>query len=144
MATPIDPTLLPAQRLSQALSALAKGLTLISESDYPYHAFSAKFEKEAEISEDSLMQALRIGKRYHIDIFDDIEGFFSLYLDSEQGYSPEYRAQYELLRRAMMSTLTDIRYAFVRGENVVKVRFFLFGRVPDGNLSGLRSISIET
>jgi hypothetical protein len=144
MANPVDPTLLPAQRLSHALSMLANGLTHLSESDYPYHAFSAKLEKDTEISPDTLKMALGIGKRYHIDLFDNIEGFFSRYLDPESGYSLEYRTQYELLYRAMKGTLTDIRYAYVRAENVVKVRFFLFGRVPNGHLSGLRSFSIET
>jgi hypothetical protein len=33
---------------------------------------------------------------------------------------------------------------YVPGKNVVKVRFFLIGRMEDGNLSGLRSMAIQT
>jgi hypothetical protein len=46
-----------AQRLSQALNIPAKGLAFVSESDYPYY----------------------------IDLFDDLQGFFSNYQDPAQG-----------------------------------------------------------
>ena len=44
----------------------------------------------------------------------------------------------------MRGSLGSLRRAFVRGDGVVEVPFFLFGRLAGGPLIGLRSIAIET
>jgi hypothetical protein len=44
----------------------------------------------------------------------------------------------------MRRSLSGLTQAFVRGENVVEVPVFLFGRLAGGPLVGLRSIAIET
>ena len=44
----------------------------------------------------------------------------------------------------MHRTLGSLRRAFVRGDGIVEVPFFLFGRLDGGPLVGLRSIAIET
>ena len=44
----------------------------------------------------------------------------------------------------MRRTLGSLHQAFVRGEGIVEVPFFLFGRLSGGPLVGLQSIAIET
>ena len=44
----------------------------------------------------------------------------------------------------MDATLTQVSRIWVGGENVVHVRVYLVGRMDDGNLAGLSSVSIET
>jgi hypothetical protein len=44
----------------------------------------------------------------------------------------------------MDRSLGTLRRAFVRGDGVVEVPFFLFGRFASGPLVGLRSIAVET
>ena len=44
----------------------------------------------------------------------------------------------------MGRSLGSLRQTFVRGDGVVEVPFFLFGRLVGGPLIGLRSVAIET
>ena len=44
----------------------------------------------------------------------------------------------------MRRSLTGVEAGFVRGDGVVEVPFFLFGRLAGGPLVGLRSTAIET
>ena len=48
------------------------------------------------------------------------------------------------LELVMRRSLGSLRQAFVRGDGVVEVPFFLFGRLSGGPLVGLRSLAIET
>ena len=51
---------------------------------------------------------------------------------------------FAVLETVMRRTLGSLHQAFVRGDGVVEVPFFLFGRLRGGPLVGLRSIAIET
>ncbi len=51
---------------------------------------------------------------------------------------------FAVLENVMRRTLGSLKQAFVRGEGVVEVPFFLFGRLSGGPLVGLQSIAIET
>jgi hypothetical protein len=131
-----------AVNLSKAFQALASDVYLVSESDYGYKAFAAVMPKETELDEESFRAALKIGSRYKIDM-RSADDFFEQYKDASN-YEAETVAAYTLLEKVMRDTLSDLRTVYVRGENVVNVRFFLFGRTDDGSLAGLKSTSIET
>ena len=49
-----------------------------------------------------------------------------------------------MLEHVMRRSLSGLTQVFVRGDGVVEVPFFLFGRLASGPLVGLRSIAIET
>ena len=51
---------------------------------------------------------------------------------------------FSVLEVVMRRTLGTLKQAFVRGDGVVEVPFFVFGRLAGGPLVGLRSIAIET
>ncbi|MEA2172584.1 MAG: Nuclease inhibitor-like protein [Blastocatellia bacterium] len=131
-----------AVNLSKAFQALASDVYLVSESDYGYKAFAAAMPKETGLDEESFRAALKIGSRYTIDM-RPADDFFEQYKDAGNN-EEDTVAAYTLLEKVMRDTLSDLRTVYVRGENVVNVRFFLFGRTDDGSLAGLKSTSIET
>jgi Nuclease A inhibitor-like protein len=133
---------LPA-KLATAYEAIATGLTLPSEGDYPYKAFYAPLAKPVPLTADSFRAAVGIGHRYKLDIRSAVE-FFRNRQDPDIDELEEMRRAYALLERVMRATLSDRRVIYVRGTNVVHVRFYLVGRLEDGSLVGLKSVAIET
>ena len=131
-----------AQRFAKALQALAKDLTLMSESTYPYKAFFAAVPRSTPVSAETFRAAMGIGRRYTIDM-SPAGKFFQQYQDPDYS-DPDGVAAYALLEKVMKAVLTDHKVVYVRGKNVVNVRFYLFGRMEDGNLAGLTSTAIET
>lgn len=140
MAQPV-PILAP--NLARALSSLARGMTYPSESDYPFEPFWADIPGGEPLTPESFRAAAGIGRRYEIrfrpaqDTFDRLIGMWT-------DENPEYVAVFTMLATLMGAAMTDLTDAHVGGEGIVRVRIFLFGRLPDGRLAGLRSISIET
>lgn len=132
----------PVVNLSKALQALAADIYLMSESDYSYKAFSAPMPKDTELTDESFRAALKIGSRYQIDM-DSADSFFQDN-QTEGDREADWIAAHALLEKVMRATLSDLTTVYVRGENVVNVRFYLFGRAEDANLAGLKSTSIET
>ena len=127
-----------AAKLARALQALATDLTFISESDYPYKAFSAEMPRTTALTAESFRAAVGIGRRFTIDM-NSAEAFFQQYQDPQDRDPQEVKA-YILLEKVMQATLADLHVIYVRGKNVVQVRFYLFGRLEDGSLSGLVSL----
>lgn len=132
---------LPA-KLATAYEAIATGLTLPSESDYPYKAFYAPLAKPVALTAESFRAAVGIGHRYKLDIWSATEFFRNRQNPDMAG--PEEMPAYALLERVMRATLSERRVIYVRGTNVVRVRFYLVGRLNDGSLVGLKSLAIET
>lgn len=131
-----------APKLARALAALAQGVSLISESERPYRAFSASLPRTTGLTEESFRAAVQIGPRYRID-GRAADAFFRQNQDPTQ-FDASWVQTHALLEKVMKATLSDRRVVYVRGTNVVRVRFYLFGRLDDGNLAGLRSTAIET
>jgi len=67
------------------------------------------------------------------------EAFFQQY-QGPQDRDPQEVKAYTLLEKVMQAALADLHVIYVRGKNVVQVRFYLFGRIEDGSLSGLVSL----
>ena len=128
--------------LARAYAGLAKGLTLVSESDYPYRAWSGALAPDAPLTRETLRPLLRIGPRYEPSLVP-AAGFFERN-QSPDSHEPDIAARYRLLQQVMDATLTELQAIYVRGPRVVRVRFFLLGRAADGSLAGLRSLAIET
>jgi hypothetical protein len=131
-----------AAKLAKAFQALATDLTLVSESDYPYKAFSAAMPQTTALTAESFRAAVGIGRRFTIDL-RPADDFFQQYEDP-QDKEPEEVKTYALLEKIMKTTLSGLQIVYVGGENVVRVRFYLFGRLEDGSIAGLRSVAIET
>ena len=147
------PTL--AANLARALSSLTRGMTYPSESDYPFEPFCAELPVDEPLSPESFRKAARIARRYDITVDparDTLERLISMWQEvideppriGESNEYSEYVVIFRTLAVIMEATMTDLTYAHVGGEDIVRARIFLFGRLPDGRLAGLRSISIET
>jgi Nuclease A inhibitor-like protein len=134
----------PGYLLSRALQTLATGLTLGlgSESDYPFKAFCAPLPKSLPLNAETFRAAAGIGHTFKLDVSPASE-FFKISEEPDQN-SSEKVAAYKLLGKVMRVSLKNLTMIYVRGDNVVEVRFYLVGRLAAGSLVGLRSISVET
>jgi hypothetical protein len=130
-----------AQRLSLSFATLMVGQTHRSESDYPYDPFWAE---------------MPVGTRLTPETFRDVLGFETpreivmRSMPRPEGpsgtsYEDLLAAElYDTLVAQMRATLGRLTQVLARGEGIVQVPYFLFGRLNGGNLVGLRSISVET
>ncbi|QSQ22733.1 hypothetical protein JY651_47845 [Pyxidicoccus parkwayensis] len=126
--------------LARAFSALMDDqFNPMSESDDVFTPFSADLAATEPINADTLRAALGIGSRYRLDL-ESGDFFF----DRAPDDAPGPYSVFMLLQGMMEAVLTDLTLLFVRGEGVVRVRTFLFGRLPDGTLVGLRTTTTET
>lgn len=140
-ATPAAPGV-PARHLAAALQALASGLpNPWDESTDYFHSFAAVMPAATELSADSFRRALGIGARYHIDLSSADSRLTQI---TEADWGAEIAGGFRQLHAVMRATLDNRSIAFARGNGVVRVRVWLFGRTEDGTLVGLRSISTET
>ena len=147
------PTL--AANMARALSSLTRGVTYPSESDYPFEPFWAELPVEEPLTRDSFRKASRVSRRYEIvlepanDTLERLSRMWQEMIDETDstGGSTEYAeyvAIFRMLAIVMEAAMTDLTYAHAGGQDIVRARIFLFGRLPGGRLAGLRSISIET
>ncbi len=144
-----------AANLARALSSLTRGMTYPSESDYPFEPFSAELPVEESLTPDSFRKAARISRRYEITLDpanDTLERLIRMWqevIDETDGTGgsheyAEHVAIFRMLAIVMEAAMTDLTFAHAGGEDIVRARIFLFGRLAGGRLAGLRSISIET
>jgi hypothetical protein len=132
-----------AAKLATALYALARGLpNPASGSDDFFRPFVAAMSPETQLDPGAFQRALKIGSRYHVDL-SAADALLSGAEDPEN-WGEEIAGGFRLLERVMRATLSELSVAHARGEGVVRVRMWLFGRSAEGTLIGLRSTSTET
>jgi hypothetical protein len=97
---------------------------------------------KTQLDSTTFQRALKIGSRYRVDL-SSADALLSGAEDPEN-WGKEIAEGFRLLERVMRATLSELSVAFARGEGVVRVRMWLFGRSDEGTLIGLRSTSTET
>ncbi len=141
----IDPTVAfdhgVAHRLALSLATLVVGQTLTSESDVPFEPFTGPFDVGARVTPATFAAALGFGPDRRA-VFDPAARFFERATASTDDVGA--RQVFAVLEHVMRRSLTGLTEVFVRGDDVVAVPFFLFGRLAGGPLVGLRSTAIET
>lgn len=137
-----------AERFAKALEIIATDLLLISESDDTYKAFSAPMPKTTELTPENFLAVAGLRPTYK-KVFEPYGGakmFFRDCRDREEPNSEEIAA-YRLLEKVMNAGLSEQTVYYVSSDDMEEkpeVHFFVFGRMKDGNLAGLRAISIQT
>ena len=133
-----------AHRLALALAVLITDQQLTSESDVPFEPFTAAFGVDQRVTAASFRVALGFDDSRQVSL-DVADPFFERAISSarEAGDARGEQA-YAVLEHTMRRTLGRLRQARVRGDGIVEVPFFLFGRLVGGPLVGLRSVAIET
>jgi hypothetical protein len=132
-----------ASKLAKALHALAGDLSNpADESTDFFHPFVAPLSPDIKLDAAAFQRALKIGGRYKVDL-SSADDLLSGAEDADNS-GEETAAGFRLLEKVMRATLSDLSVAFARGNNVVRVRMWLFGRSEDGSLVGLRSMTTET
>jgi hypothetical protein len=146
--TGIDPELAyrtgMAHRLALSFATLVVDQALLSESDVPFEPFTAPFGIDQRLTASSFREALGFESTRTVDM-SSASRFFEQVADNARD-SGDRRAEqvFAMLELVMRGALGTLRRAFVRGDGVVEVPFFLFGRLSGGPLVGLRSLAIET
>jgi hypothetical protein len=133
-----------AVRLAGALQALASGLpNPWDESTDYFHRFVAVMRADTALDPESFRMAVGVGARYRIALSPADDRLARL-ADAEDEWGADIAGGFRQLHAVMRATLRDRSVAFARGNGVVRVRLWLFGRSDNGTLVGLRSISTET
>jgi len=133
-----------AARLAAALSALARGLpNPWDESTDFFHPFTAILPARSKLDAETLRGALAIGARYDIKL-SSAEAVLTELGNAQADWGDDIAGGFRQLAQVMRATLSELSLAFARGNGVIRVRVWLFGRTADGALVGLRSISTET
>lgn len=130
-----------AHRLALGLATLVVGQTLPSESDVPFEPFTAALDRTTRVTVASFREAFRFGPDRDVVISSGAR-FFERMAGSVE--DPGAQQVFAVLEHVMRRSLTGVKQVFVRGDGVVEVPFFLFGRLAAGPLVGLRSTAIET
>jgi hypothetical protein len=130
-----------AHRLALALATLVVGQTLPSESDVPFEPFTLAFDRDTTVTAASFGRALGAGPGREVVISPAARFFERLATSTDD---PGAQQVFAVLEHVMRRSLTGLKQVFVRGEGVVEVPFFVFGRLAGGPLVGLRSTAIET
>jgi hypothetical protein len=140
-----QPTAIPASAkvLAKALQTLATGLTLPSESDFPYKAFVAPLAPTILLTAKTFSIAARLKPKYNAPLLTSAAAFFKQN-QTPDAQEPERIQAYRQLEKVMKATLRKLTVVYARGTDVVEVPFFVFGRTEDGFLVGLKSTAIET
>jgi hypothetical protein len=141
----IDPVLAfnhgVAHRLSLALATLVAAETLTSESDVPFEPFTAAFEVGTKVTSPTFKAALGFDPSRHA-VLGPASTFFANAAAATD--DPGTQQVFAVLERVMRRSLSGLAQVFVRGDGIVEVPFFLFGRLAGGPLVGLRSTAVET
>ena len=130
-----------AHRLSLALATLVVGQTLTSESDVPFEPFTAAFDVGTKVTATSFKAALGFDAGRQV-VFGSAAGFFESAAAATD--DPGTQQVFAVVEHVMRRSLSGLTQAHVRGEGIVEVPFFLFGRLAGGPLVGLSSTAVET
>jgi Nuclease A inhibitor-like protein len=133
-----------ANRLALALATLVVDQMLTSESDRPFEPFTAAFAVGRRVTARALLEALRFEPTRRADV-SSATGFFErARATAAEAGDRQGELALAVLETTMRRTLGPIHQLYVRGDGVVEVPFYVFGRLAGGPLVGLRSIAIET
>jgi hypothetical protein len=133
-----------AHRLALASAMSVTDQQLASESDVPFEPFTVAFDADQRVTAASFRDALGFDDSRQV-VIASADSFFERAIASarEAGDARSEQA-FAVLEHTMRRALGRLRQARVRGDAIVAVPFFLFGRLGGGPLVGLRSVAIET
>jgi Nuclease A inhibitor-like protein len=133
-----------AHRLALSLATLVVDQTLLSESDVPFEPFAAAFAVDQRLGINSFREALGFESTRRVDMSPASDFFERVTAIAQESGDRRAEQVFATLELVMRGSLRSLHQAFVRGDGVVAVPFFLFGRLNGGPLVGLRSVAIET
>jgi len=133
-----------AHDLALSLTTLVVGQSLLSESDMPFEPFTAAFDVDRRVTASAFREALGFEPTRTVDISPAATFFEQAVNKARENGDRRAEQVFATLELVMGRSLGTLRRAFVRGDGVVEVPFYLFGRLAGGPLVGLRSLAIET
>jgi hypothetical protein len=146
-ATPapqLEPTASPeAIRLARSFQALADQLpNPWDESTDYFAAFAAGLAAETPLDGEAFRRAAGVAASFQIDLSPASAKLAAQ--GAQDSWGKDVAGKFRALEQAMTAALGELWLAHARGDGVIRVRMWLFGRGRDGALIGLHSISTET
>ncbi|MEO7734282.1 MAG: hypothetical protein ABIY55_25215 [Kofleriaceae bacterium] len=147
-AAPLAPQLEPsaspeAIRLATSFQALADQLpNPWDESTDYFAAFAAGLAVGTALDGESFRRAAGVAAHYQIDLSPASARLAAQ--GAQDSWGKDLADKFRALEQAMTAALGELWLAHARGDGVIRVRMWLFGRGADGALIGLHSISTET
>ena len=133
-----------AHRFALSLATLVVDQALLSESDVPFAPFTADFAVDRRLTANAFREAVGFDSTRRVDMSPASTFFDRAVAAARENGDGRGEQVFSVLEVVMRRTLGTLKQAFVRGEGVVEVPFFVFGQLASGPLVGLRSIAIET
>ena len=133
-----------ANRFALSLATLVVDQALLSESDVPFEPFTAAFTVNRRLTANAFREAVGFDTTRRVDLGAASTFFERVAATARESGDTRAEQVFAVLEAMMGRTLGALHQAFVRGDGVVEVPFFLFGRLKGGPLVGLKSIAIET
>ena len=144
LAPQLEPSASPeAIRLATSFQALADQLpNPWDESTDYFAAFAAGLAAETALDGESFRRAAGLAAHYRIDLSPASAKLAAQ--GTQDSWGKDLADRFRALEQAMTGALGELWLAHARGDGVIRVRMWLFGRGADGALIGLHSISTET
>ena len=131
-------------RLAESFQVLADQLpNPWDESTDFFYAFAAALPAGTPLDAETFARALGVAAPLHVELSPAAAKLTALGA-AQSPWGPEIAGKFRALGQAMTAALGELSLAHARGDGVVRVRLWLFGRSADGTLIGVRSISTET
>jgi len=130
-------------KLAKHLETLAKDLTFMSESDYPFKGFSRPLAAGTRATDADLRKAVGLSANAPLDR-SDLADWFQGMQDPDVISEPADRAKFKALEAAMKAGLKDLEMIYEGPDDKVEAKVFIVGRAPDGSIVGLKSTRIWT
>lgn len=131
-------TALAHSALTEELKRLTRGLTYLSESDFPVEPFFMEGQGRMIITPDDLPTAKKPVAE------GDFDAFFAHAIAVQDWHGPEDRetaARFRALVKTLKENLTDIK-VYKAGE--IEIDVFVMGRTAEGDFAGVTTRVIET
>lgn len=141
----VPPVILSQMDLREILESAAEGLTYSSESDRPFRFVSLESGgKDWPLSPEDFARRVRDETLEPPFEQRSLDQFFKRHIEATDPYDNETQAlrpRYENLKAILASSLHS---PMVIRSGRIEVKCFIVGADRDGNISGLRTESIET
>ena len=127
----------------ERLEAAAEGLVYTSESDRPFEFFSLGRVGGGRLTKDKFAEQIHAAPGDPIEE-RTLDDFLMRHIETSDAYdtrAQQIRPRYELLKRALLNELHDVR---VYRVGVVEVKCYIVGIDDVGNAAGLSTIAVET
>lgn len=129
--------------LLERLQTTTKGLTYMSESDYPVEPFIWEGEGKDDFTAKDILKVMKYPSRAPVKVID-LDEFFSRLTQEQDWHGPQEKKevkQYKKLVSLLKESLTNLQ-VFKVGK--INIDIYVVGKTADGDFAGVTTKAVET